>query len=162
VVLVSPSREMLRGVRRSEMASFQRTAMRAAGAVTVRLYRASGGRLMGKARGGAPVLLLTVAGRKSGVEHTTAVSYFKDAGGFVVTGSAGGAPSEPQWFRNLRHADRAVIEVGPKRIDVTVSIAGADSHKVLWRKLIAAAPSFAKYQTKVQREIPMAVLTPVQ
>jgi F420H(2)-dependent quinone reductase len=142
------------------MASFQRTAMRAAGAVNNRLYRMSGGRVMGKARG-VPVLLLTVAGRKSGVEHTTAVSYFKDDGSFVVTGSGGGAPSDPQWFRNLRHADRAVIEVGPKRIDVTVSVAGAEEHKVLWEKLTAAAPSFAKYQTKVEREIPMAVLTPV-
>jgi len=143
------------------MASFQRMALRAAGAVNTRLYRVSGGRLMGKVRG-VPVLLLTVEGRKSGVAHTTAVSYFKDGGCFVVTGSAGGAPSEPQWFRNLRHANRAVIEVGPQRTDVTVSIAGADEHKVLWEKLIAGAPFFAKYQTKVEREIPMAVLTPVQ
>jgi len=143
------------------MASFQRMAMRAGGAVNNRLYRVSGGRLMGKVRG-VPVLLLTVAGRKSGAEHTTAVSYFKDGESFVVTGSAGGAPSEPQWFRNLRHTDRAAIEVGPKRIDVTVSVAGADQHEILWEKLIAAAPFFAKYQTKVEREIPMAVLTPVQ
>lgn len=143
------------------MANFQRMAMRASGAVINRLYRASGGRLMGKARGGVPVLLLTVAGRKTGVEHTTAVAYFEEGGSFVVTGSAGGAPSDPQWFRNLRKADQAVIEVGPKRIDVSVSIAGAEEHKVLWAKLIAAAPSFAKYQTKVEREIPMAVLTPV-
>ena len=106
------------------MASFQRMAMRTAGAVSNRLYRVSGGRLMGKVRG-VPVLLLTVPGRKTGVEHTTAVSYFKDDGSFVVTGSAGGAASDPQWFRNLRRADQAVIEVGPKRIDVSVSIAGA-------------------------------------
>jgi deazaflavin-dependent oxidoreductase (nitroreductase family) len=115
---------------------------------------------MGKARGGVPVLLLTVAGRKTGVDHTTAVAYFKEGESFVVTGSAGGAPSDPQWFRNLRHADRAVIEVGPKKIGVSVSVAGAEEHKVLWAKLVAAAPSFAKYQTKVEREIPMAVLTP--
>ena len=115
---------------------------------------------MGKIRG-VPVLLLTVPGRKTGVEHTTAVSYFKDGGSFVVTGSAGGAASDPQWFRNLRRADQAVIEVGPKRIDVSVSIAGAEEHKVLWAKLVATAPSFAKYQNKVEREIPMAVLRPL-
>jgi F420H(2)-dependent quinone reductase len=61
----------------------------------------------------------------------------------------------------LRQADRAVIEVGPNRIDVTVSVAGAEEHEILWKKLIAVAPFFAKYQTKVEREIPMAVLTPV-
>ncbi|MEP7035833.1 MAG: nitroreductase/quinone reductase family protein [Actinomycetota bacterium] len=142
------------------MADVQRRVMLAVGALSNRLYRVSGGRVMGKVRG-VPVLLLTVAGRKSGVEHTTAVSYFKDGEGFVVTGSAGGSASEPQWFRNLRHADRAVVEVGPKRMDVTVSVAGADEHKILWEKLIAGAPFFAKYQGKVEREIPMAVLTPV-
>lgn len=141
------------------MADVQRRLMLAAGALNNWLYRVSGGRLMGKVRG-VRVLLLTVAGRKSGVEHTTAVSYFKDGEGFVVTGSGGGSASDPQWFRNLRHADRAVIEVGPKRIDVTVSIPGADERRILWEKLIAVAPSFAKYQTKVTREIPMAVLTP--
>jgi deazaflavin-dependent oxidoreductase (nitroreductase family) len=116
---------------------------------------------MGKVRG-VRVLLLTVAGRKTGVEHTTAVSYFEDAGRFVVTGSAGGSPSEPQWFKNLRRADRAVIEVGPTRIDVAVEIVGPEEHKILWNKLVAVAPFFAKYQTKVKREIPMAILTPTQ
>jgi F420H(2)-dependent quinone reductase len=142
------------------MADVQRLMMRAIGALNIRLYRASGGRVMGKVRG-VPVLLLTVAGRKTRVEHTTPVAYFKDGGRFIVTGSAGGSPSDPQWFRNLRHADRAVIEVGPKRIDVTVAIAGPDEHKLLWDQLLGHAPFFAKYQAKVEREIPMAVLTPV-
>jgi deazaflavin-dependent oxidoreductase (nitroreductase family) len=141
------------------MADVQRTIVRAVGTLSTQLYRWSNGRLMGKVRG-IRVLLVTVPGRKTGAQHTTAVSYFEDDGRFVVTGSAGGSPSEPQWFKNLRHADRAVIEVGPTRIDVTVKIAGPEEHKVLWEKLIAVAPFFAKYQTKVEREIPMAILTP--
>lgn len=141
------------------MADVQRRMMLAFGALNNRIYRASGGRVMGKVRG-VPVLLLTVVGRKTGVEHTTAVSYFEDGGRFVVTGSAGGAKSDPQWFRNLRHAERAVIEVGRRRIDVMVSIAGPEEHGILWEKLIANAPFFAKYQAKVDRQIPMAVLTP--
>lgn len=132
---------------------------RAFGTLSIRLYRWSNGHLMGKVRG-IRVLLLTVAGRKTGVEHTTAVSYFEDSGSFVVTGSAGGSPSEPQWFKNLRNADRAVIEVGSTRIDVTVEIAGPEEHSILWNKLIAVAPFFAQYQSKVEREIPMAILKP--
>jgi deazaflavin-dependent oxidoreductase (nitroreductase family) len=134
--------------------------MRAMGALNIRVYRASSGRVMGKVRG-VPVLLLTVAGRKTGVKHTTPVAYLEDDGRFVVTGSAGGAPNDPQWFRNLRAADRAVIEVGDRKIDVAVTIAGSDEHKILWHKLLARAPFFANYQAKVEREIPMAVLTPV-
>jgi deazaflavin-dependent oxidoreductase (nitroreductase family) len=135
--------------------------MRAAGALNIRLYRASGGRVMGNVRG-VPVLLLTLAGRRTGVEHTTPVSYFEDGDRFIVTGSAGGTASDPQWFRNLRHVDRALIEVGRRRIDVAVAIAGREEHKILWEQLVARAPFFAKYQAKVEREIPMAVLTPTQ
>ena len=141
------------------MADVQKMLMRASNRMITAGYRRSGGRLMGKVRG-IPVLLLTVAGRKTGVEHTTAVSYFEDGGRFVVSGSAGGAPSEPQWFRNLRPAEHAAIEVGRRRIDVTVAIAGPEEHAVLWARLIAGAPFFAKYQAKLKRQIPMAVLTP--
>ncbi len=77
-----------------------------------------------------------------------------------MTGSAGGSPSEPQWFRNLRHADRAVIEVGRTKMDVSVSIASGEERTILWERLVAIAPFFAKYRDKVEREIPMAVLTP--
>jgi deazaflavin-dependent oxidoreductase (nitroreductase family) len=133
--------------------------MRAMGALNNRLYRASGGKVMGKVRG-MPVLLLTVAGRKTGAEHTTPVAYIEEGGRFVVTGSAGGSPSEPQWFRNLRHADRAVIEVGRRRIDVTVTVAGPAEHEILWKQLLSKGPFFANYQAKVERQIPMAILTP--
>lgn len=135
--------------------------MRAVGAMNTRLYRVSGGRIMGKVRG-LPVLLLTVAGRNTDVPHTSAVAYIEADGGFVVTGSAGGAPSDPQWFRNLRQAKQAVVEVGARRIDVTVSVAGPEQREILWEQLLARAPFFAKYQAKVERTIPMAVLTPIQ
>ena len=143
------------------MVDVQRMVMRASNAMITHGYRRSGGRLMGRVRG-VPVLLLTVAGRKTGVEHTTAISYFEDDGRFVVTGSAGGAPTDPQWFRNLRRTDHAVIEVGRRRIDVTVAVAGPEEHAVLWARLLIGAPFFAKYQAKLDREIPMAVLTPTQ
>lgn len=127
------------------MADVQRLVMRAAGALNTRLYRASGGRVMGRVRG-VPVLLLTVAGRKTGVLRTTAVSYIEDDGRYVVTGSAGGARSEPQWFRNLRSAGHAVIEVGSQRMDVTVAVAEPEQRRVLWERLVGRHPFFAKYQ----------------
>jgi deazaflavin-dependent oxidoreductase (nitroreductase family) len=133
--------------------------IRAAVALNVRAYRASGGRLMGRVHG-VPLLLLSVAGRQTGVTRTTPLSYFEDRGRFVVAGSDAGAPSEPQWFRNLRRADRAAIQVGSQRFDVTISIAGPEERSVLMRQLTARAPFFAPYLQTVTREIPLAVLTP--
>lgn len=141
------------------MANVQRLIMRAFGGLNIGVYRASGGRLMGRVRG-MPVLLLEVAGRKTGAKHTTPVSYFEDEGRYIVTGSAGGAASEPQWFRNLRKAEHAQIEVGPRRIPVSVAIADSHERDVLWTKLLTQAPFFADYQAKVERRIPMAILTP--
>lgn len=141
------------------MVDLARLALRTANSLGVGVYRASGGRVMGKV-GGVKVLLLTVAGRTSGVERTTPVGYFEDGGRFIVTGSAGGSPSEPQWFRNLRRARRARIQVGSQQIDVSVAIAEPDQREMLWQVLIALAPGFEKYQAKTDRTIPMAVLTP--
>jgi deazaflavin-dependent oxidoreductase (nitroreductase family) len=142
------------------MTSMRTRLMRAGSTVGNALYRVSNGRVMGRIKG-VPVLLLTVPGRTSGVLRTTAVSYFMEGDGYVVTGSGGGSAAEPQWFQNLRHADRAGIEVGRRRMDVTVVVAGPTERAVLWRKLIDEAPFFADYQAKVEREIPMATLTPV-
>ena len=104
------------------MVDVMRLVMRAGGALHLRVYRASGGRLMGRTSG-MPVLLLTVAGRTTGTPHTTPLVYLDSGGRYVVTGLAAGSPVEPQWFRNLRKADRAVVEVGRQRTPVTVEIA---------------------------------------
>ena len=88
-----------------------KTVMRGASKVAVGVYKASGGKLGGKGSGGVRVLLLTVAGRKTGQPHTTAVGYFDHEGGYLVVGSAGGLPHDPQWFRNLRAASGAEVRV---------------------------------------------------
>jgi deazaflavin-dependent oxidoreductase (nitroreductase family) len=122
------------------------------------LYRVSGGRLMGKVRG-MPVLLITVVGRKTGDKHTNPVLYLEDDGKYVVTGSGGGSAEEPQWFKNLRRTDQADIEVGRGHLPVSVEIADGAEREVLWQRLLVRAPFFADYQKKIERQIPMAVLT---
>ena len=130
--------------------------------VAVALYRLSGGRIGGKAAGGVPVLLFTVKGRKSGTPHTSCVGYFEDQGGWLVVGSGGGTPREPQWFRNLRAADRAEVQVGRERHRVTIRVLPGPERDVAWRDIVVArCPPFAKYETKTTRTIPIALLTPV-
>jgi F420H(2)-dependent quinone reductase len=133
--------------------------VRAGRAVSNSLYRVSGGRLMGKVRG-MPVLLITVAGRKTGAKHTNPVLYLEDNGKYVVTGSGSGSAKEPQWFKNLRRTDQAEIEVGRRHLPVSVAVAEGAERDLLWQQLLVRAPFFADYQKKVERQIPMAVLTP--
>ena len=136
--------------------------MKAAGKGAVFAYRRSGGRVGGKALGGAPVLLLTVGGRKTGIPRTTAVSYFEHEGGYVVVGSAGGTPEDPQWFRNLRRASTAEIEVGrePRR-SVGVRVLRGEERDRVWSEVVLGrVPAFAKYEVKSGRTMPLALLTP--
>jgi deazaflavin-dependent oxidoreductase (nitroreductase family) len=137
--------------------------MRTAGKAAVFVYRRSGGRMGGKALGGAPVLLLTVAGRKSGAPHTTAVSYFEHDGGYVVVGSAGGTPDDPQWFKNVRKAATAAIEVGaaPRRTVGVRVLTGEERDRVWTDVVLGRVPAFAKYETKSGRSMPLALLTPI-
>ena len=138
-----------------------RRLMRAGNAAAVSLYRRSGGRVGGKARGGVPVLLLTVAGRRSGQPHTHPVGWFEHDGGWLVVGSGGGMAAEPQWFRNLRRAPTASVELGRERHDVAVRVLQGEERDRLWGEVvIARVPSFAKYEAKTTRTIPIAHLTP--
>jgi F420H(2)-dependent quinone reductase len=77
-----------------------------------------------------------------------------------VTGSGSGSVKEPQWFKNLRRADEAEIQVGSRRLAVNVEVAEGPQREILWQRLLVRAPFFADYQRKVARQIPIAVLTP--
>lgn len=135
--------------------------MRATKPLGVRLYERSDGRRGGTAKG-LPVLLLSVAGRRTGAPRTTPVAYLDHDGSYIVAGSGGGMAQEPQWFRNLRHAERAMIRTGLDSDDVTVRIPDRPERDHLWNHVVLIkAPFFAKYQRKSSRLIPLAVLTPV-
>jgi deazaflavin-dependent oxidoreductase (nitroreductase family) len=128
--------------------------------VSVWLYRRSHGRLGAKARGGTPVLVLTVRGRRSGRLFSCPVAYFERAGGWLVVGSAAGMPQEPQWFRNLRAAPAAVVELGQERHEVAVRVLEGAEREDAFAQVIAENPGFADYERKSGRTMPVALLTP--
>ena len=133
---------------------------RTATPLLVRSYQRSDGRRGGRAKG-LPVLLLTVAGRTSGLERTTPVAYLEHDGGYLVGGSGGGSQLEPQWFRNLRRADRASVRIGADTHTVTIRVPDRAERDRLWTEVVLArAPFFAEYERKSARLIPLALLNP--
>ncbi len=142
------------------MNQMMKRAMRAAIPTLVWLYRRSGGRIGGTAKG-TNVLLLTVAGRKTGRLFTVPVSYLRHEGGYVVTGSAGGMKQDPQWIRNLKATGQAEIEIGRERVTVDGRVTAGAERDRLWRDVVLAqAPVFAQYEQKSGRVIPVATLMP--
>lgn len=125
------------------------------------MHRAFKGRL--DAWGDTTVLMITSPGRKTGLPRSTMVRYLDHEGGFLVWGTGGGAPRDPDWFRNLRNAPRARIEIGTAgQVVEAEEIRGVERDRI-WRDVVLArAPGVARYERKAGRVIPVARLTPVR
>lgn len=143
------------------MASIAQRLWKAANTATVWMYRRSGGKVGGRAKGGSRVLLLTVAGRRSGVARTVPVAYVERDGAYYLAATAGGQPKEPQWVRNLRAASTATIEVGREKTTMSVEVLRGAESEAAWKDVIVATyPSLAPYEAKAGRSIAVARLTP--
>ena len=126
----------------------------------VRLDRASGGRVGGRVRKTAPVLLLTTTGRKSGTQRTTPLLYLVDAGRYVVIASVGGAPKHPAWYLNLLASPAATIEVGRGKLAVSATTASPEERARLWPLAVQMYAGYDAYKAKTTREIPIVILMP--
>ena len=124
------------------------------------VYRLSGGRLAGRFPGGAPVLLLTTIGRKSGQPKTAPLLYLQDGDDYVVVASKGGMSQHPLWFKNLEANPRVEVEVGSRKIEATARRATHEEKAALWPKLVGMYSSYADYQARTTRNIPVVILTP--
>ncbi len=128
-------------------------------AAHVALYRLLGGRLVGR-MGKAPILLLTVTGRRSGRRITTPLLYARDGQDLIVVASAGGQAKHPAWWLNLRANPQATVEVGRERLEATARAATPDEKPRLWALMNAMYPTYDAYQRKTSRVIDVVVLTP--
>lgn len=121
------------------------------------LYRLSGGTIGGRMFG-VPVLLLTTIGRKTGKQRTTPLMYLTDNDRVVLVASNGGAVRHPLWWQNLLANPRAEVEIGRTRQRMTARIATPEERTTLWPRLVALYPSYADYQKRTPREIPVVIL----
>jgi len=124
------------------------------------IYRASGGRLLGRLVG-MEVLLLTTTGAQSGRERTTALTCFEDAGHRVVIGSFLGEPRHPAWVHNLRAHPEATVQIGARRLRARAREARGEERARLWARAVAIQPDYRRYETRSGREIPVVVLEPL-
>ena len=110
---------------------------------------------------GNPLLLLHHTGAKSGQERINPLAYQADQGRYVIFASKAGAPTNPDWYHNLKANPHATIEVGSETIPVVASEATGEERDRLYRTQAERIPSFADYEQKTDRVIPVVLLTPV-
>jgi deazaflavin-dependent oxidoreductase (nitroreductase family) len=125
------------------------------------LYRATGG-LIGGSVVGAPVLLLTTTGRKTGQPRTRPLPCIEEDGAYVVIASNGGNATHPNWYLNLKRQPEADVLLRGKKQRVRAETATGDERQRLWDIAVAKYSGYANYQKETSREIPVVVLRPVE
>jgi deazaflavin-dependent oxidoreductase (nitroreductase family) len=108
------------------------------------------------------LLLLHHTGAKSGQSRTNPLVYQGEDGRYVIFASKGGAPTNPDWYYNLKAHPEVQIEVGTQTLDVVASEATGDERDRIFRAQVERSPQFGDYEKKTDRVIPVIILTPAQ
>jgi deazaflavin-dependent oxidoreductase (nitroreductase family) len=103
-------------------------------------------------------LALTTIGRRSGRLHTVGLAYYEIDDAWAVVGSAGGSEVEPQWVRNLRENPAAWVHLHRRMTPVSAEVYDGAAKQPIWTQITAQAPLFDKFQSGVQRDIPIVAL----
>jgi deazaflavin-dependent oxidoreductase (nitroreductase family) len=117
-------------------------------------FRANDGKVGGQFEG-APLLLLTTTGAKSGQQRLSPLAYLPIDRKMIILGSKAGADTNPDWVHNLRAHPQAHIEVGTDAYDVVARELPLAERAELYPKVVAVAPGFGEYQSKTTRVIPL-------
>src|SRR4051794_18337035 len=83
-------------------------------------FRANDG-VVGGMFEGMPMLLLHHVGAKSGTPRVNPLAYQADNGRYVILASKGGAPTNPDWYYNLKANPDVTIEVGTDTFEAVAS-----------------------------------------
>ncbi len=121
-------------------------------------YEATGGAKAGDLQG-RPVVVLTSVGARTGLLRKTALMRVEHDGEYAVVGSLGGSPKNPVWVYNLRANPLVELRDGAEKHDYTAREVAGDERAVWWERAVAAFPTYATYQKKTERVIPVFVLT---
>lgn len=147
------------GTRGREMPRLPRPLLNAMLGLTVMFYRLFGKRARVQ---GAPLLLLTTVGARSGKVRRTVLGWFPDDGeGRLVVASFAGSARHPAWYFNMaKHPDQVWIEVGGRKVKVQAELLKGAEREAAWRGIAAQSPGYAAYQQQTDRELPVVRLRP--
>jgi deazaflavin-dependent oxidoreductase (nitroreductase family) len=124
-------------------------------------YEASNGERANTLRDtGLPVVIVTSRGSKSGKVRKFPLMRVEHDGEYALVASIGGAPKNPTWYSNLvAHPTEVMIQDGAEPHDFVIRELDGEERSLWWERAVAAYPSYAEYQTRTSRVIPVFVAT---
>jgi deazaflavin-dependent oxidoreductase (nitroreductase family) len=122
-------------------------------------FRANQGRVGGIWEG-TPLLLLHHTGARSGASRVNPVAYLPTDRGYMIWAANGGAPSNPDWYHNLKAHPNTTIEIGKETIEVMAEEATGAERERLFATAAERYPQLYDLARKTDRVIPIIKLTP--
>jgi deazaflavin-dependent oxidoreductase (nitroreductase family) len=120
-----------------------------------RLRRSADGKMMGFS-----ALILHTVGKRSGEPRVNPVAWWPGPdGSWLICASANAALNNPAWYYNIGAHPEITIEVLGETIPVTAEQLHGAERAQAWQQITKAAPRFAQYQTRTDRELPVIRLT---
>ena len=112
---------------------------------------------------GDHMLLMTAKGAKSGEAITTPLVYGRDGDDYIIVASKGGAPKHPTWLGNIKANPEVQVEVanalGTEKFKARARVIDSRPERDrLYKEMSKIWPSFADYETRTERLIPVVVL----
>lgn len=120
--------------------------------------RAHGGKATSGPFLGRDVLILTTKGARSGQARENPLAFSRDDGRYVVVASKGGAPTNPNWYHNLRTHAIVTVEVLGDKFDARARVIDSEDYERLYQNHARRMPAFNEYRQRTSRKIPVIVL----
>jgi len=120
-------------------------------------FHANGGKVGGMFEG-APLLLLTTTGAKSGQQRISPLAYLADGERIFIFASKAGAPTNPDWYYNLVAHPQVTVEIGTEQFEATAVVIEGEARDQIYATQVQHMPGFGDYAKKTTRLIPVVEL----
>lgn len=103
---------------------------------------------------GAPVILLTTTGRKSGQPRTTPLLYVHEGDVLYVIGSNFGQATHPAWTGNLLASPQGTVTIAGERIPVTATrVEDPAKQAEVFARFEETTQAYTAYKDRTDRDL---------
>jgi deazaflavin-dependent oxidoreductase (nitroreductase family) len=109
---------------------------------------------------GRAVVLLSTTGARTGLLRRTPLMRVEHAGTYAAVASAAGADRHPAWYANVLAAPEVTLLDAGRELRLRAREATGAERARWWSRACTAFPSYAAYQSRTRRRIPVVLLEP--
>jgi deazaflavin-dependent oxidoreductase (nitroreductase family) len=124
-------------------------------------FRANSGKVGGQFKD-ATMVLITTKGARTGQQRINPLVYLPDGERVVIFASKAGAPTNPDWFHNLRANPIVTVEVGTETYQARAVVIDGEERDRLYAAQVKRFAAFGEYEAKTSRKIPVIALERVR